>query len=290
MKKMRGYLLKPEDVTLIVFVPAIVFTASSLAIGMISPAWRFMAYIIVFVCLFCSVGFVCVGIGLAPPPGQEKPSTDRRVAVTYKSVGFLSLFALIAGFIMGLLADYTYMDEYNRLKNGAVYHNIDPATPKLHQDAAVITFEPGAIIDTDRTVGYQEAGEVYCVAPVSSSGDLTSPAFFAAGTDCCGKRSHFDCSEVDVGGMLKGIVLKKDDAWDTAIRMDGSVYSLKLPEKRTAVKVVKDADRYINDLWDRAFIYLVMCCCMQGFLCIVTGIVLRNLLRDPSRSLYSASI
>jgi len=269
---------------MIICVPAIIFTSSCLSIGMTSSGWRFMAYVVVFLCLFCAVGFVCVGIGLAPVPGQDKPSTDKRTAVTYKSVGFLSLFALIFGFLMGLVADYSYMDEYFRLSNGAVYHNIRAGVPVIHEDAAILTFEPGTIIDTAQTLGYQESGDVYCVAPVSASGDNKSPSYFAAGMNCCGQRSHFDCAEAEAikGGMLKAVVLKSgdDDPYQTAIRMDASVYSLKLPTKRMALKFVEDSDEYISDLWHKAFIYLLMCCCMQLFVCIVTGIVLRNIVRD----------
>lgn len=280
MKKSRGYLLKTEDMSFIVGMPCATFAITALSVGMISPALRWLAYLFAALLLANAVFWIVLGLS------HQGPSKDRRTEVRQKCVGLLCLAALAGGWMMGLLADIAYMDEYWRLSHGAVHKDVTAsgANVAAYADASVLEFAPGTFIDTDRTIGYMEQGEVYCIAPVTGQTSSDSPMYYAAGEDCCSQRGDFKCAEAKPkdGQVLKAIVLQNDEAnpYLTAIRMSKSVYNLKLGNSRIPLKFVEDTDRYINDYWHAAFITIMICAIFQGFVCIVTGVVLRNLVKE----------
>jgi len=265
--------------------PWLTFTLTALARGMISPGLYFLAYIVGAICLVHAVGWIFVGVS------HFHPMRERRASVSAKCIGFLCLAALAAGWLVGILYDSAYMDEYWRLHQGATHKNVKANSLGLtdYSDAAVIEFAAGTFIDTDRAVGYMDQGEVYCVAPVTGTTFSDSPVYYAAGENCCHARSQFTCAKAEPakGKILTAIVMKRDedDSYLAAIRMAKSVYQLKGETKtRTPLKFVDDVETYVNELWHDAFICIVCIAVVESFICMLTGIVIRNLLRDPPLS------
>jgi len=292
MKKPRGHLLKVDDMKYIMGLPFITFFLTALARGMIDPDLRWTSYLLAALFFVCAVCLVVLGhshsnhetFGSFPDHAPQ----NRRSAVTWKVSGFLCISALAAGWLVGIIADEAYMDEYWRLTDGSTAKEIMPgAIPtETIKSATVLEFQPGTLIDTEQTIGYMEKGEVYCVAPVTGQTSTNNPVYYAAGENCCDSRSNYDCSEAssDPEKSRKAIVLKPedDDPYLTAIKMSASVYNTNPVQDRMALVFTDDPDGYINDYWHKAFIMIVCLSIFQGFVCIVTGFVIRNLVRKRS--------
>lgn len=281
LKKPRGHLIKDEDLSNIAGLPWLTFTLSALAVGMMPQGFRIVAYIV------AGAGLVnaAVFIGLGFSQGQAK---DRRSAIGSFSVGLLCMAALCAGWTVGLLVDYAYMDEYWRLARGSTHQNVMASGlgAVTYSDASVLEFQSGTFIDTERTLGYMEHGQVYCVAPVTGQAFSTSPLYYAVGRNCCDQRSNFRCSKAEpsAGKVLTAVVLSKgeSDPYKTAIRMLGSVYGLQEKEgdDRISLKFLSDVDDYVGDLWHSAFISIICASMFYGFICVILVVLLRNRLKD----------
>lgn len=287
LKKPRGYLIKDEDLSNIAGLPWLTFTVSALAVGMIPQGIRIVTYIV------GGLGFVnsVIYIGLGFSQGQAK---DRRSAMGSFSVGLLCMASLGAGWMVGLLADYSYMDEYWRLARGSTHQNVMASGlgAVTYSDASVLEFRSGTFIDTERSLGYMEHGQVYCVAPVTGQAFSSSPLYYAVGLNCCDQRSNFRCSKAEPGAgkVLTAVVLSKgeSDPYQTAIRMLGSVYNLQEKEgdARISLKFLSDVDDHVGDLWHGAFISIICASMCHGFICVILVVFLRNRLKDrpPSSS------
>eukprot|EP00408_Alexandrium_pacificum_P062040 CAMPEP_0171166050 /NCGR_PEP_ID=MMETSP0790-20130122/6495_1 /TAXON_ID=2925 /ORGANISM="Alexandrium catenella, Strain OF101" /LENGTH=210 /DNA_ID=CAMNT_0011630847 /DNA_START=244 /DNA_END=876 /DNA_ORIENTATION=- len=171
------------------------------------------------------------------------------------SLGFLILASLAVAIPIGLFIENVYMKEFWRLDNGAVYRQLSPFDPGAsHSDATVLEFRQGAFIDVQRSVGYMQAGTVYCVAPVSSKSMEPGIQYWAVGTDCCEQRGSFSCDDAENPEALSGLtVLDSDGNFKTAVRMAESVYDL--PQSSTApvlVKWIANAVTYKDGLWTSA--------------------------------------
>jgi hypothetical protein len=293
MKKPRGHLLKVDDMKYIMGLPFITFFLTALARGMIDPDLRWSSYLLAALFFACSVCLVVLGVSYGNKNTfgsfPDHAPTNRRSAVTWKVSGFLCISTLAAGWLVGILADSAYMDEYWRLINGATVKDVMPgAVPTdAMKSATVLWFQPGTMIDTEQTIGYMEKGEVYCVAPVTGQTSTPSPVYYAAGENCCDSRSNYDCSKAnpDPEQSQKAIVLdtkEDDDPYLTAIKMSASVYNMNPAKDRIPLVFTDDTDGYINDYWHKAFIMIVCLSIFQGFVCIVTGFVVRNLVRKRS--------
>lgn len=125
-------------------------------------------------------------------------------------LGTLCLTGLISGSITGIYNyqantfRYWAFDEYRQ------YSNVLPSElAKAHTDAASIRFAEEARVDTTKTVGYK-AGHVFCVAPIiDDSGPGTPVEYWAAGRDCCSKRSKFACDDVWSPYAKSGVVMRE---------------------------------------------------------------------------------
>lgn len=284
LRKPRGSLLKGDDLNLIIVLPWVTFTATAIAVGMIPQSARFLTYAIAALgCLNATI-FMVLGYNQS----QQK---DRSGAAGSACVGLLCMAALATGWTVGLLADYSYMDEYWRLAHGASHSNVAASGlgAAAYSDSSKVEFETGTFIDTERTLGYMEEGDVYCVAPVTGQSFSDTPLYYAVGVNCCDQRSNFQCSQAQpsAGKKLSAIVLGKgeDEPFQMAIRMSSSVYNMKLGKQRIALKFFSDVDAYQGDLWHGAFISLICASVLHGFICVLTAFLLRNLLKDaPPRS------
>merc|ERR1719253_1607017 len=132
---------------------------------------------------FC-VGLVFVAVGF----GRDKS--------IHLAVGLLCLTACCIGSSIGLFIYDSYGVTFWQLQGGAEYEHVSPASKGSNfADAQVLHFMPDAFVDTERTLGYMEAGTVYCVAPVAAAKFSSAPQFWAAGKNCCDMRGNFKCGD-----------------------------------------------------------------------------------------------
>jgi len=171
------------------------------------------------------------------------------------ALGFLSLVAIITSVCIGLFIFHQYLKEYYWVESGAVYDNVSPAASgKDHQDATILRFAEGSFVDTQRTVGYMEAGVVYCVAPVLSKRFSNAPQYWAVGLDCCDQRNNFRCGDVDDGSAKNGIgEAQHTKQYSTAVRMAEAVYEMNAEQSsKVLVRWTKDPDAAKEELWSNA--------------------------------------
>jgi len=191
------------------------------------------------------------------------------------------MVALSAGWTVGLFADGAYMDEYWRIEHGASYQDVlaSGAGSAAYSDASMLQFRQNTFVDTERTLGYMEKGQVYCAAPVTGQAFSNSPLYYAVGMNCCDQRSNFRCGQADPNTLSAMVVNDPDsDAqYQTAIRVLESVYSLQPSgAKRITVRFLSDVGGHQGDLWHAAFLSLFVASIVGGFLFIVAGVLLRN--------------
>jgi hypothetical protein len=266
-------------------VPWLTFTVTAISMCMLPDKFRGVAYVVATAAALNAIYFLFCGYVLGR-------MSDRR-AVGCTCVGLLCLAALAAGWTIGLLADFSYMDEYYRLAAGARHGDVaaSGAGTSQHQNASVLEFQQGTFIDTERTLGFMEHGKVYCVAPVTGQAFTDTPMYYAVGKDCCEQRSNFRCSkaEPEKGKRLTAVAADKDDEphYRTAIRMASSVYDEKPAAKKMILKFVSNADDYLSDLWHGAFISLLCASILYAFVCGMTALFLRGVLRSkPSEDSF----
>lgn len=259
--------------------PWLTFTLSAVAVGMIPQAWRFLTYIVAL------LGLANASLFIFRSLGQGEMDRGRKVGSI--CVGMLCLTSLAAGWMVGLLADYSYMDEYYRLVHGGAHQSVvaSGTGATSYSDASVLRFQEGTFIDTERTLGYMVQGQVYCVAPVTGQTFSDDLMYYAIGENCCEQRSDFHCSKAEPqkGQVLAAVVLNDeggDDHYQTAIRMLSSVYNMKYTGKRKILKVLSDINAYEGDLWDGALISIICSSILYGLICIMTALFLRNVLKD----------
>lgn len=238
--KVRNSGMGIADHIVAIFLPWFMFT---------TVVWLFI-YIyhehrwLVWTCIgaFFLVGLLLVAMG------------NGRSRSVHLAIGLLSLAAICVGSSIGIYLYDTYVSMYWQLQDGAEYINISPGSKASdHANATMIGFTPDAFVDTDRTLGYMEAGVVYCVAPVSSQKFSSAPQYWAAGRDCCDQRSHYQCGETINLQAKTGVLIQNENErpkYETAIRMAEAVYNLSPTETGRYALAWTPSDRnFKDDLW-----------------------------------------
>lgn len=137
-------------------------------------------------------------------------------------------------------------------KNGAVYKHVEPSSPgSKYADASLFTFTPDSFVDTGRSLGYMEAGSLYCVAPIIPAGASSDTSqYWAAGKDCCGSRGDFKCGDVRNNEAKSGVRLFDDrEQFSAAVRMAESVYQMRPSGGGIPVFWTSADERFIDNLW-----------------------------------------
>lgn len=136
----------------------------------------------------------------------------------------LCLVAGFSGFFVSLISYVHYLRPYHELGMGATYLDMLPSQSAMGAtDATALYFAPGTSVDTARTYGFVDArnsdGNTYCVAPVSNNYTMREPSvqFFAAGMNCCGKRSAFGCGQGG-SGARGALILAREDTADPGFK------------------------------------------------------------------------
>jgi len=260
---------RPVDVVVLCFLPWLNFTlvASLLAFAyedILPVSWAASA-----MCAMLALLLIAVGTS------QKRPN--------HLALGFLVLVAIGAGVPTGLLAQNDYMSKYWLMGNGATYKEVDPAGPSMsYGDATSIVYSKRASLNLDHTLGYMRAGTVYCVAPVMTSSQNSTPQHWAVGKDCCHSRGKFACGDAADEGAHSGIVFQKTRSdWEhyrTAVRMAESTYELPPQPASLFVEWTTSASDYTDGLLLAAVGIVAGASCLHFLASMCASIVLsRNL-------------
>jgi len=234
------------DYIVAIFLPWLIFTLVLTAFIYFYYEYRWLVWSLVAGCLLLGTLMVAMGAG--------------RSRSTYLAVGLLCLAAACVGTSIGVYLYDTYASTYWQLQDGAEYKGVSPSSKASdHADATIFSFTPDAFVDTVRTLGYMEAGVVYCVAPVASSKFSDAPQYWAAGKDCCDQRANFHCGDVGNIGNAQaktGVIIKDESErakYKTAIRMAEAVFNLSPTETgRFVLAWSGTSDTNLkDDLWSR---------------------------------------
>jgi len=243
------------DKTAIAFLPWLIFSMTlfmfALAEDMAGLAW-------VFVIMCAALSLLFVGVGIL----QQRPVP--------LALGILCLAAIALSVPVGNLVQDSYMADYYRLAGGATYHNVDPSEPSaMKADASVLVFQDGTYVDVDKSVGFMEAGDVYCVAPVLGSTASKSPTYWAVGQGCCDARGGFSCGISHAASSVNSALAdanENDEAeYAKAVKMAASVYGFdQVVSPPLTVRWTANASNAADYLWWGAATMVVVSCLVHG--------------------------
>lgn len=222
----NGKLLSPQkpggggmgmiDLVVAIFLPWLMFTLVVCCFIYFYHDYRWLVWSIVGASVLLGMLMVAMGAG--------------RSRSVHLAVGLLCLTATCVGTSLGVYLYDTYASTYWQLEDGAEYQQVSPSSNgSNYADATTLSFSPDAFVDNTRTLGYMEAGVVYCVAPVTSQKFSSAPQYWAAGKDCCDQRANFRCGDAANPLAKSGVAIQDDDLlakYKTAIRMAEAVYQL----------------------------------------------------------------
>lgn len=255
---MRDFILVPWLCAVVILLITIISAGAS-AVWVVLPAF-----------------FVC---------GVSGYSAWERYKMSQMPTAIFYILCGIAGFcafIASLVTYIHFLQPFHDLGMGATYLDMLPSQSALGaSDATAIVFAEGTSIDTGRTFGYVDArnpdGTMYCVAPMGNQWTIAEPKvqFFAAGTNCCGKRSSFGCSQGGTGSRGALMLATEETAavgFKKAVEGAAVQYGLQPGNGYLLLTVVQDPMQY---RWDKmnaaiqlvlifAVVYL-MIACMTGF-------------------------
>lgn len=236
--------------------------------------WTFIA-----ACFITGVLVVVVGFG-----------RDKSVQM---ATGLLIILAVCIGSTIGIYIWLTYGHTYYQMEDGAEYYHVSPTAKGTdYADAAVIHFESDSFVDTARTLGYMEAGTVYCVAPISPSKESNTPQFWAAGKDCCGERSDFKCDDIHVNKQKSAVAVISDadrESYKTAIRMAESVYSLDAKQSgQVPMQWISAEANLREDKWNSMIFWEALSTGLYLICSLLAGVILRkSMMRNNSWPFYT---
>lgn len=266
-RKKRYATLTVQEVTYSALLPWAVFTVVALQFVYTYHASHAFVWFLVTSCFIVGVGLIFMGFGRDRSP--------------HMAVGLLCLMACCTGSSIGLFIYDNYAITYWHLDGGAEYTDVKPKSKGSdYADATILHFTNDSFVDTQRTLGYMEAGTVYCVAPVSAKAQSDSPQYWAAGIDCCSPRADFKCGDVQKNDGKTAVTILSDHVrkkYETAIRMATAVYSLSangtgnVPLHWTA-----DGNGNKNDHWNSCLFYLFLSSALYLMCSIFAAIILRK--------------
>mmetsp|Transcript_21385 Transcript_21385/g.40964 ORF Transcript_21385/g.40964 Transcript_21385/m.40964 type:complete len:336 (+) Transcript_21385:117-1124(+) len=240
------------EITILVLLPWAIFTLVMCLFVFAHKEHAELVWALVALCLLLAFLFVASGAG------------KQRSSVL--ALGLLSLGAVTVAVMVGLYVKDDYLEELWRIEGGATYGDVSVLSQaKDHGDATILNFASETYVDTDRTLGYMEDGDVYCVAPLQETStrpqtELSAvPQYWASGKNCCHKRSDFKCGAVKEANSdaRSGLVLSGNDPdhekFHSAIRMAQAVYDMDLadPGQRGVLllRVINDPQEEKDEMW-----------------------------------------
>lgn len=270
-KKFSSAGMGPVDYIVAIFLPWLIFTLVMTVFIYFYWEYRWLVWSVVAGCLLLGALMVAMGAG--------------RARSIHLAVGLLCIAAACVGTSVGVYLYDTYASTYWQLQDGAEYKGVSPSSKASdHADATILRFTPDAFVDTVRTLGYMEAGVVYCVAPVASQKFSSAPQYWAAGKDCCDQRANFRCGHVGNVGNAQantGVLIKDESErakYKTAIRMAEAVFNLSPTETgRFALAWTGASDTNLkDDLWSRCHNLFFICSGMYLAFSVAAALLLRT--------------
>eukprot|EP00746_Dinoflagellata_sp_MGD_P164975 gnl/MRDRNA2_/MRDRNA2_93983_c0_seq1.p1 gnl/MRDRNA2_/MRDRNA2_93983_c0~~gnl/MRDRNA2_/MRDRNA2_93983_c0_seq1.p1 ORF type:complete len:306 (-),score=36.33 gnl/MRDRNA2_/MRDRNA2_93983_c0_seq1:74-991(-) len=179
----------------LVLVPWLIFVTGIILFSFLYTIFPVVVWLILLGCLLYALRLMVMG------------AWGGRVGTMM--LGASILLACVLSAAIGLQANKKYLDEYWRLQHGNTYSNVLPSEPAMsHDDASVLIFTEGTILDTNRASGYQTPGRIHCVAPILNALDFDGLVeYWAVGTNCCHARGDFTCNDALDPNARSGVVL-----------------------------------------------------------------------------------
>eukprot|EP00434_Breviolum_minutum_P013043 symbB.v1.2.011491.t1/scaffold768.1/size164025/4 len=193
-------------------------------------------------------------------------------------LGYFLLAALLLAVPFGESVAQSFTDEFFRIRGGATYR-IGASMPGASVlDATVLHFDKDDFINVSKSVGFQKAGHLHCVAPILSRKDQRAVSFWVVGMDCCEGRGNFHCFTAQDITIRAGVVMNdRGGSFTKAARMAQSVYDLEILTKNEIrlLAWMKDPEMYLQHLCASAITWaaissagwLLLSCCVAP--CIV---------------------
>lgn len=187
---------------------------------------------------------------------------------TQAIVGCLCLVALVVSLCVGIYACARSLKEYDRLGRGASYSNVLPSElSTTKNDATSLLFSSNTMVDTSRAYGFTDAtagsGQTYCVAPVATAESASDAVnFWAAGMNCCGSRSDFQCGDVAKADVHGAIVFPEKmmniSGFKSAVNGAEKAYNMQVGDKYILLTWHEDPDGYRVRLWRNTLILFLV--------------------------------
>lgn len=199
----------------------------------------------------------------------------------------LCIIAGFSGFVASLITYVHYLAPYHELGLGATYLDMLPSQSAMGAtDATALVFAAGTSIDTTRTYGYLDArhpdGITYCVAPLSNQWTMREPGvqFFAAGMNCCGKRSDFGCGQGG-SGARGALILAREETADPGFKhaVEGAAvqYGLQPGNGYLLLTMLQDPMLFRQDKLNTALKLLLIYVLVYLVIACVTGFMAHNM-------------
>lgn len=294
-KASKGVLYDPDDdaepgTATLIIVPWMIFLIGTILFAFLYTVFPILVWLLVFGCLLFSVRLIVKG------------SWGGRVGTM--TLGISCLVACAVSALVGLHANHQFLEEYWRLERGNTYNNVLPSESAMsHDDAAVLIFTEGTMIDTSRASGYKTPAGLFCVAPVLNAADFDGRVeYWAVGRNCCHARGDFACDDAldpnARSGIVRGIYpgpktttppatsLSLDDAdatvilsqsedfspeWVPAIRAAEATFGVVAAERALLVRWSSDPSLQQSNLWKAAIILLIIGICVHLLVSCVVG-------------------
>eukprot|EP00746_Dinoflagellata_sp_MGD_P010452 gnl/MRDRNA2_/MRDRNA2_121585_c0_seq1.p1 gnl/MRDRNA2_/MRDRNA2_121585_c0~~gnl/MRDRNA2_/MRDRNA2_121585_c0_seq1.p1 ORF type:complete len:319 (+),score=50.77 gnl/MRDRNA2_/MRDRNA2_121585_c0_seq1:218-1174(+) len=215
----------------------------------------------------------------------------------FKFLGFLSLFAVVNGALLGSYNYWTYLFQYWSYSESATYTNVLPTQAAgALSDAGKIVFADTARVDTSRALGFK-VSNVYCVAPILDDTQMNHVEFWAAGVDCCPARGDFTCDETWNPKAKSGVVIfgPAGDAsssrthtgvgvelWHPireyylkAVHAAEAAYSLTSSKDPLFIRWVRSPQFVQDDYWRGGVGFLVASVCVYLLISLIAGGILQ---------------
>jgi len=193
------------------------------------------------------------------------------------------ILAVGCGICFGL-GNYGILESWVNTAFLREYTNVLPnASPMAVNDAGVIKFAPGTVVDTSMSAGYKFWFYNYCAAPIVGADPGATPVtFWAVGIGCCGSRGDFICDSAGDKSAQAAMPLRPHNLgpeitehYQHAIRMSAAANDLEVAKETVFVMWHKDPKGIGKYTWWLAtsiFLGLTMtglcacCACQSGLM------------------------
>jgi len=249
-KPRSGFLFHCQSLTMLIFVPWLLFVVCACAVGLTLYIMPAAGMLVVGLCLIFSGVFFYLG-------------KVKKLSI-YLYIGILGFIGVLCGCSLGFAVDGAYFSQYFSLVTKRTYTNLlATQLAASHSDAGLIGFAESARITQAKVVGRYEGGTNYCVAPIQDVSKGVSAQFWAAGFNCCLQRSSFRCDDALSRSSSAGLVILKSnssgyDGFRRAAQQAAAVYGLTtLPKDPVFVRWVEDPFLARYNLLRDGFAYII---------------------------------